>query len=295
MKKGILSILVFAFICSIYAQEKTIQLYPGKPPGSENWNWQEQRQDSNIFHTPIVYNVVQPTLTVFEPAPDKANGTAIIIAPGGGFHMLSITSEGYDVAKWLAAKGVTAFVLKYRLVHCVTDDPIKEFISRQNDQRAFEKVVKSIVPLEVEDGLTSVEFVRKHAVEYHLNPERIGFIGFSAGGTVTMSIIFHGKAGSRPNFIAPIYAYFPSEMAGNVPSEKIPAFIVAASDDQVGLVPHSIAIYVKWMEAKQSTELHLYVKGGHGFGMKKQNIPTDGWIDRFGEWLQVEGLMMPAK
>src|SRR5580765_2639027 len=108
MKKGILAIIAFAFVISIQAQEKTIQLYSGKPPGSESWNWQEQRQDSNVFHTPIIFNVAQPTLTLFAPDPAKANGSAIIIAPGGGFLMLSINSEGYDVARWLAARGVTA-------------------------------------------------------------------------------------------------------------------------------------------------------------------------------------------
>ena len=295
MKKGIVFFVALIFTISLQAQEKTIQLYSGKPPGSENWNWQEQRQDSNIFHTPIIFNVAQPTLTLFAPDPAKANGTAIIIAPGGGFLMLSINSEGYDVAKWLAANGFTTFVLRYRLAHVLSGDPIKEFMSGMNDRKKFDSLVSPIIPMAITDGLNAVDYVRKHSAEYHINPDRIGFMGFSAGGTVTMGVIFNAKQENRPNFIAPIYAYLAPELGSKVPSEKTPAFILAASDDQLGLASHSVNIYNKWMEAKQSAELHLYVKGGHGFGMRKQNIPTDSWIDRFGDWLKVEGLMKPAK
>ena len=117
MKKCFFGLILFALSLNIHAQ-KVIPLYNGAAPGSENWNWEEARQDSNLFKTPIVYNVSHPTLTVYQPestAP-KTN-TAVIIAPGGGFHLLSINSEGIDVAKWLNKKGITCFVLKYRMVH----------------------------------------------------------------------------------------------------------------------------------------------------------------------------------
>ncbi|MCW3109766.1 MAG: family lipolytic protein, partial [Segetibacter sp.] len=110
-------------LSSISKAQKVIQLYPGEAPGSESWNWQEKESVKNMFSTPVVYNVAQPTLTAFLPPSSMSNGTAVIIAPGGAFHTLSINSEGIDVAKWLNAKGVAAFVLKYRLVHSLTDDP----------------------------------------------------------------------------------------------------------------------------------------------------------------------------
>ena len=102
-------------------------MYDGPAPGSENWNWNEAVSDKNAWQTKLVYNVSQPSLTVFSPDTDKANGAAVIIAPGGGFHALSITNEGMDVAQWLVQKGITCFVLKYRLIHCQTDDPAAEF------------------------------------------------------------------------------------------------------------------------------------------------------------------------
>jgi acetyl esterase/lipase len=278
-------------LIGVLAQGKIIQLYSGKPPGSESWNWQEKRQDTNMFQTPVVYNVVQPTLEVFAPDAGKANGTAIVIAPGGGFHLLSIDREGNDVAKWLVVKGVTVFVLKYRVVHTLGNDPIKEMMAGLSNPKAFDSANRIVVPMAVEDGLTAMIYVRTHASEYHISPGRIGFMGFSAGGTVTMGVAYHATTESRPNFIAPIYAYFPPDLGGKIPTERTPAFIVAASDDQLGLAPHSITIYNNWLTAKQAAELHMYVKGGHGFGMKKQNLPTDEWIDRFGDWLSVEGLL----
>jgi acetyl esterase/lipase len=278
-------------VIGVWAQEKVIQLYSGKPPGSESWNWQEKRQDTNMFQTPVVYNIVNPTLTAFVPDAGKANGTAIIIAPGGGFHLLSIEREGFDVAKWLVAKGVTAFVLKYRVVHTLGNDPIKEMFAGLSDRKAFDSANRIVVPLAVADGLTAMEYVRSHAADYHIRPDRIGFMGFSAGGTVTMGVAYHCIPANHPNFIAPIYAYFDPVIGGNMPSQKMPAFIAAASDDQLGLAPNSVTIYNNWLNAKQSAELHIYVKGGHGFGMKKQNLPTDEWIERFGDWLKVEGFL----
>jgi acetyl esterase/lipase len=293
MKRKLFTGIFFLLLPAIglWAQEKIIPLYAGKPPGSENWNWQEKRQDTNMFQTPVVYNIVQPTITVFSPDANKANGTAIIIAPGGGFHLLSIEREGNDVAKWLAARGITAFVLKYRVVHTVGDDPIKEMMAGLRDPKAFDSANKIVVPMAVADGLTAMDYVRNHATDFHISPDRIGFMGFSAGGTVTMGVAYHATATDHPNFIAPIYAYFPQDIGRKIPSEKMPAFIVAASDDQLGLATHSITIYNNWLNAKQRVEIHIYVKGGHGFGMKKQNLPTDQWIERFGDWLQVEGLL----
>lgn len=129
MKKLVFIICIFSLVISIQAQEpEVIWLYKGKAPGTENWNWKEGSQDNKTFNTKIVYNVTQPSLTVVKPDPAKANGTAVVVCPGGGFQLLSINSEGFDVAKWLAAKGITVFVLKYRLFQSVTNDPAMGFI-----------------------------------------------------------------------------------------------------------------------------------------------------------------------
>ncbi len=287
------ALLIFSIIAvAANAQQKVIPLYNGAAPGSENWNWSEAENDHNLFNTKVVYNVTKPSLTVFTPDASVANGTAVVICPGGGFHTLSINSEGNDVAKWLVAKGVTCFVLKYRLVHSVTDDPVKELMAILGKPE-FADDIKTIIPLAVADGKAAITYVRSHAAEYNIKPGQVGIIGFSAGGTVSGAAAYNYTMENRPDFVGCIYGAVPSDLQGTITSDAPPMFIAAASDDQLGLAPRSIEIYNKWLEAKRPVELHMYVKGGHGFGMRTQNIPTDTWIDRFGDWLATEGFIKP--
>jgi acetyl esterase/lipase len=274
---------------ALLAQEKVIPLYPGAAPGSESWTQQEQENRTNLWRTRVVFNVAKPTLTVVQPEPGKANGTAVIICPGGAFFALSIDSEGFDVARWLAAKGMTCFVLKYRLVECKTEDPTTEVLMKW---LTLEQTVAPVVKLALADGKAAVGYVRQHAAEYGVKPERIGIMGFSAGGTVTASVAYNYAPETRPNFVAPIYLQYEWVPKPNgVPSDAPPMFILAASDDPLGLAPHSVNLYRDWTAAKKSAELHLYSKGGHGFGMRKQNLPTDHWMERFTDWLGVQGLL----
>ena len=285
----IIYLLFFSFLFfNVQAQQKVIQLYNGAAPGSEDWNWNEAESDSNMFNTKVVYNVTKPSLTVFTPDPSVATGTAIVICPGGAFQTLSINSEGNDVANWLVKRGITCFVLKYRLIHSLTNDPVKELMDKMGKPE-FEEQAKKVVPLAIADGRAALAFVREHASEYNIKPDKIGIIGFSAGGTVAASAAFNYNTDNRPDFVAPIYPYFPSQMMGTVPNDAPPMFIAAASDDQLNLAPHSIDLYNKWLASKHSVELHMYAKGGHGFGMRHQNLPTDTWIERFGDWLQLQG------
>src|SRR3954447_26736959 len=131
MIKPLFLLIVTLFCLGILeAQQKTIQLYQGPASGSENWTWNEAENDSNAWKTKAVYNVSRPTLTVFTPDSISSTGTAVIICPGGAFHALSIEKEGVDVAKWLVKKGVTCFVLKYRLAHSLTTDPVAEMTAK---------------------------------------------------------------------------------------------------------------------------------------------------------------------
>jgi acetyl esterase/lipase/lysophospholipase L1-like esterase len=286
--------LLLLIISSAVSAQQIIQLYPGKAPGSESWSWQEKISNENMFKTPVVYNVAQPTLTAYLPAASRANGTAVIVAPGGAFHTLSIQSEGIQVAKWLNTKGVAAFVLKYRLVHSLTDDPVAELSKKMGDFKKLDDENDSVVTMAIADALQAVAYVRTHAAEYNLSPKRIGLMGFSAGGTVTMGTVFNGTAANRPDFAAPIYPYINALKNQSIPVDAPPLFICAATDDQLGLASHSSNLYNAWIAAKKSAELHMYVKGGHGFGMHQQDIPTDTWIDRFGDWLEEQGLLWPA-
>ena len=282
------TLFLIVLLATLAAAQDVIALYPATPPGSTQENYPEKEYFSKVWNTEVVSNVTKPTLTVFKPSPELRNGTALVICPGGGFMALSINSEGIDVAKYIAARGVTAFVLKYRLAR-TGEDATQEFTALFADKQKFQETVGKVIPLAVADGLAAVTYVRQHASEWGVSPDRVGIIGFSAGGRVTAGVAFHYLPEGRPAFVAPIYAGGDISKDVPVPVDAPPMFVAAATDDQLGLAPESVALYERWTDAHKSAELHLYAKGGHGFGMRKQNLPTDHWIDRFADWLVLQG------
>ncbi len=294
MRKLVFVFLLFSGFAK--AQPKEIRLYDGPAPGSETWNWTEKQTDKNMMHQMMVYNVVNPTLTVFPADPGTANGTAVIICPGGAFHFLTIDNEGTLVAKWLNKRGVTCFVLKYRVAHSEGDDPFGDMmagLSPGKRKDSYNAEMQATIPLSVADGKAAIAYVRKHASEFGINPDHIGIIGFSAGGTVTASSAYNYNSDNKPNFVAPIYAYMPASLQTEILPDAPPMFLAAASDDQLGLAANSADLYSKWLASKHSVELHLYAKGGHGFGMNVQHLPVDTWIDRYGDWLVFIGMIKP--
>ncbi len=140
-----------------------------------------------------------------------------------------------------------------------------------------------------EDGRQAIRFVRRHAAEWSIDSKRIGIVGFSAGGGVVMGTVMQHGAESRPDFAAPIYAAY--QNATPVPSDAPPLFIAIADDDQLIAPVTSARLYEAWHSAGKPAELHVFRKGGHGFGMKKQNLPSDAWIDMFQNWLEFGGYM----
>ena len=284
-------LLVLAGTFSAYAQQ-VIPLYQGKAPGSESWNWSEK--ETSQSGTRFVYNVTTPTLTAYLPAPGTATGTAVVVCPGGGFHLLDINNEGTNVAKWLQARGVAAFVLKYRLVHITGTDPGQQMIPLLKDWNQFNAVVAPVVAMDIADGKKAIEYVRNHAKELGVQPNRIGIMGFSAGGTVTAGVGYSYSTANRPDFLAPQYAYMAALPKQAVPADAPPLFVAAASDDNLGLAPQSVQLYSAWLAAGKPAELHLYAKGGHGFGTKTQQLPVDSWLDRFGAWLAQQGFPIGA-
>jgi acetyl esterase/lipase len=291
MKRALLrTFCVILFFASLCAAQHAIPLYPGNPPGSAAESYPEKEYFSKVWNTEVVTNVTKPSLTVFEPSAEMKNGTAIVVCPGGGFMALSIKSEGTEVAKYLAARGMTAFVLKYRLAH-TGEDATQEFNELIRNRNFDEKVGNAITPLAVADGLAAVAYVRKHASEFGVSPDRVGIIGFSAGGVVTTGVALKYTAENRPAFVAPIYPGPELLKDAVVPADAPPMFVAAASDDGLGLAPVAVGFYYKWLQAGKSAELHMYAKGNHGFGMRKQGLPTDHWIDRFAEWTEMQGWM----
>jgi len=273
-------LLVIALTINCCLAQKVIPLYPGKAPGSESSLWKEQNLGGYLK------DVTEPTLTAF--IPDNPNGIGVIIAPGGGFHFLVYELEGTAVAKRLNEKGITAFVLKYRLVH---EDPARPYYSRimqEKNLKFLDSVNAPVVKLALQDALTAMKYVRQNAREYNIDPNKLGFMGSSAGGTVAMSLAYNATEETRPNFLASLYAYGSAVIGSKVPTVNTPIFIATASDDEFGFASYSVQTYSKWIEAKQPAELHMYQKGGHGFVMKKQNLPADNYLDRFTDWLLLE-------
>lgn len=294
-------LLLYAVIPGLQAQQQVIPLWPGTAPGSENWT-QKEVQYLNDQKQQMIRNVVNPTLTVYKPDPAKANGTAVIVAPGGGFLFLSWQTEGTEVAEWLAAKGVTVFLLKYRLTN--SGETQEEFqkammalfqaISAASNPKnsgkpegdiSHHEAMSAITLLGQEDGRQAIRIVRKRAAEWGVNPAKIGMIGFSAGGMVTLGPALQHDLESRPDFAAPVYTPWSNSP---VPADAPPLFILVAGDDQLA-APGSIAMYTAWKNAKKEAELHVYAKGGHGFGMQKKGLPVDSWIERFWEWMKAQG------
>jgi len=274
----------------VNAQQTEIQLYPGAAPGSETWTWSEKANNKNSANVMTVYNVARPTLTVFSPDPRTANGTAVIICPGGGFHFLAIDHEGTNIAKALTGKGVTVFILKYRLVHIAGDNPFDDMINAP-DPKAWDNEALPIIPLAIADGRKALTYVRTHADQYKVAPRRIGIMGFSAGGRVAAATAFTYTPDDRPDFVAPIYADIPESMQSPALPDAPPLFLACTQDDEFGFALHAISMYHKWYAAKRPVEMHLFTSGGHGFGAGRKDNTTHQWIDRFTAWLAQQGLM----
>jgi acetyl esterase/lipase len=211
------TLCVVVLRATLGAAQDVIPLPTSAGPNSTQENYPEKDYFSKIWSTEVVTNVTKPSLTVFKPSPELRNGTALVICPGGGFMALTINSEGNDVAKYVAARGVTAFVLKDRLAH-TGEDATQEFNEMLKDGQKLREMLGKTVPLAIADGLAAVTYVRQHASEWGVSPDRVGIIGFSAGGAVTAGVAFHYLPEGRPAFVAPIYAG-----GGQFKDETVPA------------------------------------------------------------------------
>ena len=303
MKKNYLPpfLVLLLLAGSLFAQTE-ISLPTPMPSAASKWTQAERQYFSESWKTNVVTNVSKPALLAYLPKPEKANGMAVVICPGGGFWALSIDSEGIDVAKWLADNGVAAFVLKYRLVPSKTNEAVKEMspllFGNIKDGR-YEEASYPYIPLAVSDGTTAIDFIRQNAAKFRVSPNKIGIIGFSAGGTVAANAAINYTPASRPNFAAPIYPVLGMikdtklpRISGlrdaQVPADAPPLFVVVATNDGLGLAPDSVDLYKKWLTAKKIAEIHVFSKGGHGFGMRKQNLPSDNWPGLFLNFLNQE-------
>jgi acetyl esterase/lipase len=300
MKKIFITCLLIIFVMVMHAQQ-TISLYDSNVPNSKPYYTKEKWVPEDNGDT-IVHFISQPTLTIFLPS-QNANGTAVVICPGGGYWNASIVKEGYAVARKFNEWGVAAFVLKYRIPN---DSAMKD---------------RKIAPLQ--DAQRAIQLVRMHAKEWNVDANKVGIIGFSAGGHLASTAATHfdqsyidnkNQINLRPDFailIYPVISFQDSiahtgsrdQLIGKKPGKKIldsfsnelqvtakspPTFLVHASDDDGVSVMNSVTFYEALLRYKIPAEMHLYKGGGHGFGL--QNPTTkDEWMERCKNWMQSMG------
>ena len=274
---------------------KAIPIWPGVAPGSEGWMQTEVEFRNDADKKRMIRNVVTPTLTAFLPDPKAATGAAVIVCPGGGFRFLSWDSEGTEVAEWLRKRGIAAFVLKYRTRETAASHDafgkemaaffgtLAQFKDRGSPDgwKALAADTRESGAAGTADGPQAVKFVRQHAADWGIKPDRVGIIGFSAGGIVALGAAMGHDSAGRPDFVASIYG--PPFGDPQVPGDAPPLFILCASDDRAEA--GCARLYSAWRNASRPAELHIFESGGHGFGMTPKGLPVDRWVERFGDWL----------
>jgi acetyl esterase/lipase len=298
MKKLLLPVVMVILFASVHAQE-IMPLYASVIPNSKPAENQEKSEIKDGVL--IVSKISIPTLTIFLPPPSTANGTAVIICPGGGYYVAAMAHEGTDVAKLFTSMGIAAFVLKYRIP----------------EERTM--VNTAIGPLQ--DAQQAMIIVRSNAKKWNINTSRIGIMGFSAGGHLASTLGTHyknvlvnnpGNISVYPNFMILVYPFITGDtlvnkkgsmeklLGKNAPQELIdsysnekqvtpetaPTFITQSTDD--GLIMNSVVFYQALVKNKVPAEMHLYQNGGHGYGMNNKTT-SDKWIDRCLAWMDTNG------
>ena len=279
---ALLTLLLAPCLVAAAADPPVVLLWPGGAPGSEG-----KAAEESVRIAPggerVVSSVHKPSLTVYLPSKGAATGAAVIIAPGGGHRELWTDHEGHNVARWLSERGVAAFILKYRL-------------AREKDS------TYTIEGHSLADAQRAIRLVRRRAAEWGVRPERIGIMGFSAGGEVAALAAVRPGAGdagaanpidresATPNFQALIYPAIPRDMS--LSKETPPAFLVCGENDRQGISQGLPELYLALKRAGASAELHVYAGVGHGFGVRDRNRgAVAGWMARFHEWLEELGLL----
>ena len=227
-------------------------------------------------------NISVPEMYLYKAKGNSITDKAMIICPGGALFFSAYEKEGVKLAKKLALNGITALVLKYRTYP--RKGSVIEWSRTLKTQTAIDSA-KTILPYSSKDALNAIEVIRNNASKYNINPNKIGLMGFSAGGAVTMEAAYTSISKNQPNFIAPIYPWMLIVDKQKVPLNKPPAFISCANDDPLMLATPSVQIYQDWISAGAEAELHMFSKGGHGYGMNKINAPVDRWSQLLIDWI----------
>lgn len=310
MKKILITLCLVATACSEpqstnpqisnpEISNSVIKLYDGVAPGSEDWDWPEYKYTDAAGESYFT-NITDPELIAFLPPAETATGAAMVVCPGGSFMVNYYTKEGANVAQWLAEHGVAAFVLKYRLVHFA-----------RNEEEAFYEVKGTPAPVYTEeekqalaehrpiaralgndDGRAAIAYIRKHASDFGVDPDRIGIIGFSAGAFLACDVALNHTEESRPNLIAPIYGAA-THLPEILPEDAAPLFVAAPEIDLFkGLTGYDMM--KAWREAEIPAEAHYFACDQHGFGYYPQperRKPSHIWIDLLYAFMEKTGFL----
>ena len=311
MKPWIVSLALLLACASVQAKAEVWQpsaghvqvpLWPGTPPDAQAMPGPETatlRAEHLIAGKPwlAVSNVARPTLTVYAPK-GRNTGAAVVVFPGGGFEVLAMDLEGTEACDWLAAQGITCVLLKYRVP------------SLPYDWRTKDRPDDFVVPTQaLEDAQRAMGLVRLHAQDWHIDPHKIGVMGFSAGGYLVAEISTHwaqrlypavdaaDKESARPDFALAIYpghlAHDDGTLNRNVPvtRDAPPTFLLQAEDDYEDGVHQSLVYYAALAKAQVPAELHIYAYGGHAFGLRRTGQPITGWPALALTWLHTIGVL----
>ncbi len=283
-------------------------LWDGPPPGMSDWGGTLDIpvEESSTPNGNNLFNVIDPTIEAFLPHPDCATGAAVLVVPGGGFRLVAINHEGRAVGQWLAEQGIAAFVLKYRTV--------------QYAEPSLAQPVRRQLPMDVmtqaamEDAHRAMELIRSRTDQYGIDANRIGSLGFSAGGHIVSMLSLDRDEAKRPAFTGVMYGAlfneeFPELPPANLPigpdepeepwlrdpptpapGRLPPIFLAIAQDDRAVSLGFR-TFYDELYAAGYRPETHLYARGGHGFGMNPQGLTTDRWINQFHDWMGVQNML----
>jgi acetyl esterase/lipase len=287
--------LIAAAADSPPSSTQPLKVWPSTPPGEKGGLPPEaditSPQDGQVAGKRVIRlgNVSEPTMTVYKPSKDKDTGAAIVVCPGGAYHILAMDLEGTEICEWLNTIGVTGILLKYRVP------------ARPNQERYQ-------APLQ--DAQRAISLTRSHAAEWGINPARIGILGFSAGGhlSAVTSTRFNDRAytpvdeidkvSCRPDFTVLIYpAYLTPDKAGDTVSPELtvtsntpPVFLAMTENDPVRS-ENGLTYYLALKKAGVPAEMHLYPDGGHGYGLRNPGPPVTTWPTRVEEWMRNRGLL----
>ena len=276
--------LALTSVC-LAADPPVVYLWPAGAPGSEGKTAEETTRVAQPNGDRIVSNVHKPSITVYLPTNGAKNTAGVIIAPGGGHRELWSDHEGHNIAKWLSERGVASFVLKYRLA--------------REKESTYEIEGESL-----NDTLRAIRVVKSRAAEWGIDPNKVGVMGFSAGGELAALAAVRftpatseasdpiDKLSSRPAFQALVYPAIPRDMV--LSKEMPPAFLACGENDRTNISQGLPELYLAMKKAGMSAELHVYAKVGHGFGLRSTSKgPVQQWVQRFIEWLEIQA-MLPA-